>query len=84
MVVQIVPVSARRQVGIFAAVISWRIDKVSNNENSRRIKLYYSQWIMQIEFEQFVEQSPNQKVAVQKSLDETQVLFDALMLKYFG
>ncbi len=37
-----VPVSARRQVGIFTAVISWRIDKVSNNENSKRIKLYYS------------------------------------------
>ena len=42
LVVQIVPVSARRQVGIFTAVISWRIDKVSNNENSKRIKLYYS------------------------------------------
>ena len=38
----------------------------------------------QIEFEQFVKQVDKSKVAVQKSLDETQVLFDALMQKYFG
>ena len=32
----------------------------------------------------FVEQVAKSKVAVQKSLDEMQVLFDALMQKYFG
>ena len=38
----------------------------------------------QIEFEQFVRQVDKSKVAVQKSLDETQKLFDSLMQEYFG
>ena len=38
----------------------------------------------QIEFEEFAEQVDKSKVAVQKSLDETQQLFDSLMQKYFG
>ena len=38
----------------------------------------------QIEFENFVKQVDKSKVAVQKSLDETQILFDSLMQKYFG
>ena len=38
----------------------------------------------QIEFEQFVKQVDKSKVAVQKALDETQLLFDSLMHKYFG
>lgn len=39
---------------------------------------------LQEEFEQFVNQVDKSKVAVQKSLDETQQLFDSLMQKYFG
>jgi len=39
---------------------------------------------LQDEFAEFVKQVDKSKVAVQKSLDETQVLFDALMQKYFG
>lgn len=39
---------------------------------------------VQNEFEQFVEQVDKSKLAVQKSLDETQVLFDSLMQEYFG
>ena len=39
---------------------------------------------MQIEFSEFVQQVDKSKAAVQKSLDETQVLFDSLMQKYFG
>ena len=35
-------------------------------------------------YAEFVKQVDKSKVAVQKSLDETQVLFDALMQKYFG
>lgn len=39
---------------------------------------------LQDEFVSFVEQVNKSKVAVQKSLDETQQLFDSLMQKYFG
>ena len=38
----------------------------------------------QKEFYDFVHQVDKSKVAVQKALDETQVLFDSLMQKYFG
>jgi len=38
----------------------------------------------QIEFEVYANQVDKSKAAVQKSLDETQVLFDSLMQKYFG
>ena len=38
----------------------------------------------QKEFYDFVKQVDKSKVAVQKSLDETQQLFDSLMQKYFG
>ena len=34
-------------------------------------------------FVNFVEQTDKSKVAVQKALDETQLLFDSLMQKYF-
>ncbi len=39
---------------------------------------------MQKEFSRFVEQTDKSKVAVQKALDEAQLLFDSLMQKYFG
>ena len=39
---------------------------------------------IQVEFELFVEQVDKSKVAVQKALDETQMLFDSLMQEYFG
>lgn len=39
---------------------------------------------VQTEFVAFVEQVDKSKVAIQKSLDETQLLFDSLMQKYFG
>ena len=39
---------------------------------------------IQDEFTAFVEQVDKSKVAVQKSLDETQKLFDSLMQEYFG
>ena len=38
----------------------------------------------QKEFEQFVHQVDKSKVAVQKALDETQLLFNSLMQEYFG
>ena len=39
---------------------------------------------LQKEFATFVEQVNKSKVAVQKALDETQMLFDSLMQEYFG
>ena len=39
---------------------------------------------LQLQFEAFVKQVDKSKVAVQKSLDETQLLFDCLMQNYFG
>ena len=39
---------------------------------------------LQIEFDTFCEQVDKSKVAVQKALDETKLLFDSLMQQYFG
>ena len=39
---------------------------------------------LQDEFAGFIKQVDKSKVAVQKALDETQILFDSLMQKYFG
>ena len=39
---------------------------------------------LQTQFATFVEQTDKSKVAVQKALDEAQLLFDSLMQKYFG
>ena len=39
---------------------------------------------MQDEFSDFVRQIDKSKVAIQKALDETQLLFDSLMQQYFG
>ena len=39
---------------------------------------------LQEQFADFVHQVDKSKVAVQSALDETQLLFDSLMQKYFG
>ena len=39
---------------------------------------------LQKQFADFVQHVDKSKAAVQKSLDETQLLFDSLMQKYFG
>ena len=39
---------------------------------------------LQEQFAAFVTQADKSKAAVQKALDETQLLFDSLMQKYFG
>ena len=50
----------------------------------QNIKIYVPPISLQNEFANFVQQVDKSKVAVQKSLDETQKLFDSLMQKYFG
>lgn len=49
-----------------------------------QIKMYRPPLKLQQQFAAFVAQVDKSKAAVQKSLDETQVLFDSLMQKYFG
>ena len=39
---------------------------------------------IQMQFIAFCKQTDKSKVAVQKALDEAQLLFDSLMQKYFG
>lgn len=49
-----------------------------------QIKMYRPSMELQNQFATFVQQVDKQKFAVQKSLNETQLLFDSLMQKYFG
>ena len=50
----------------------------------KKTKIFLPPMELQKEFVSFVEQVDKSKVAVQKSLDETQTLFDSLMQEYFG
>lgn len=49
-----------------------------------QIKMYRPPMELQEQFADFVHQVDKSKVVVQKSLDQTQILFDSLMQKYFG
>lgn len=53
-------------------------------KNLQEIQIIMVPLAEQNEFADFVEQVDKSKVAVQKSLEETQLLFDSLMQKYFG
>lgn len=53
-------------------------------ERIRKLNVFIPPLAIQNEFAAFVEQTDKSKVAVQKALDETQLLFDSLMQKYFG
>lgn len=50
----------------------------------KKTKIFLPPMELQKEFVSFVDQVDKSKVAVQKALDETQLLFDSLMQKYFG
>ena len=59
--------------------------KAGLNFNSiNSLKLYVPPLKEQDEFIAFIKQVNKSKVAVQKALDESQILFDSLMQKYFG
>ena len=49
-----------------------------------QIKMYRPPMELQQQFAAFVSQIDKSKSAIQKSLDETQLLFDSLMQQYFG
>ena len=55
-----------------------------NATEMQGIEIYIPTIELQKKFVEFKEQVDKSKAAVQKSLDETQMLFDSLMQKYFG
>ena len=55
-----------------------------SKSNFLRLKVPNIDVESQNEFASFVQQVDKSKVAIQKSLDETQTLFDSLMQKYFS
>ena len=58
--------------------------KTLNLSEIRKIMIPFPKLEEQNAFADFVTQVNKSKVAVQKALDETQILFDSLMQKYFG
>lgn len=57
---------------------------VVNTKSIASLKVRVPQMAVQNEYEQFVAQVDKSKVAVQKALNEAQLLFDSLMQQYFG
>ena len=55
-----------------------------NAQELQSIKVYIPEMELQKQFVKMKEQIYKSKVAVQKALDESQILFDSLMQKYFG
>ena len=53
-------------------------------ERIRKLKVFMPPIELQQQFAAFVTQVDKSKAAVQKALDETQLLFDSLMQEYFG
>ena len=68
---------------ILAGVRAVTADNIEFSSLKQR-KLIVPPIELQEQFAAFVQQVDKSKVAVQKSLDETQLLFDSLMQKYFG
>ena len=68
---------------ILSKVRSVTADNINFKEFRKR-KVLIPPLSLQNEFANFVQQVDKSKVAVQKSLDETQRLFDSLMQEYFG
>ena len=55
-----------------------------NAQEFKSINIYLPPIELQTQFADFVKQVDKSRVAVQKALDETQLLFDSLMQEYFG
>ena len=60
------------------------VTKTITKDDARSVKIIVPEKQLQDEYVEFVTQVDKSKVAIQKSLDETQLLFDSLMQKYFG
>ena len=55
-----------------------------NAQELQNVKVYIPDMKLQKQFIEVKNQIDKSKVAIKKSLDETQILFDSLMQKYFG
>ncbi len=60
------------------------VTKTITKDDARSVMIIAPPVELQEEFVSFVVQVDKSKAAVQKSLDETQILFDSLMQRYFG
>ncbi|QHI72687.1 restriction endonuclease subunit S [Aminipila terrae] len=60
------------------------VTKTITKDAVREVEIYVPPIHLQNQFATFVEQVDKLKVTVQESLNETQILFDSLMQKYFG
>ena len=75
--------SIRSQLSAQSTGTSGSMYNVSSDK-FRNIAIPVPPKALQDSFEAFVHQIDKSKSAIQKSLDETQILFDSLMQKYFG
>ena len=60
------------------------VTKTITKSDARSVRIIVPPIELQNEFEAFAHQVDKSKVAVQKALDEAQLLFDSLMQEYFG
>ena len=60
------------------------VTKTITKDDARSVLVIVPEKELQDEYVEFVKQVDKSKVAVQKSLEEAQVLFDSLMQQYFG
>ena len=70
---------------IFRSMAKGAVNQANiNAQELQSIRVYVPDIELQKQFVEMKEQIDKSKVAVQKSLDETQLLFNSLMQKYFG
>ena len=76
------------QIGHSACMITMKSDtgraNLRFNQDISDLLILLPNVEQQIEFEMFANQVDKSKFAVQKTLEQTQTLFDSLMQKYFG
>ena len=69
---------------LISGCINGAVTKTITKTELKKIPVMLPPMELQKEFVLFVHQVDKSKVAVQKTLDETKLLFDSLMQKYFG
>ena len=70
---------------IFRSMAKGAVNQANiNAQELQNVKVYIPDMKLQKQFIEVKNQIDKSKVVIQKSLDETQILFDSLMQKYFG
>lgn len=70
---------------IFRSMAKGAVNQANiNAQELQNVKVYIPDMKLQKQFIEVKNQIDKSKVAIKKSLDETQILFDSLMQKYFG